>query len=688
MIDYSIVNRAALLRLNNPPLNVLTYEVLDALVLAMDRANNDASVNGIIIIGSNNHFTSGADINLFQSIKNGTEAMALSRKFQVAFDKIESSGKPVIAALAGAVMGGALELAMAAHIRICTSTCKLSMPEVTLGIIPGAGGTQRLPRLIGIKPALDMMLTGKPVAAKDALQLGLVDAICEPDSLETAAAALLLSRSHPVKTSTIEIALGTTIENAAAIAEAKKKIASGRAEIIAPSIIITTVERGISGTFSAGLSAEQHGFAQCMDTRATRNKLHLFFASRATAKIPELDRVEQPDIITTAVIGLGSMGSGIAQAFAAGGKKVLLLDTDTATAQKGLDRIRESIERKVERGSSSRKQADELLGRFSLASDWNELSTVNLVIEAVFEDIQIKRTLISKLDSLCAPGTIIATNTSTINLAHLTHDMKYPERLIGLHFFNPAHSMPLVEVVRHEKASATTVAASVKFTKDIKKTPVLLNNREGFIVNRIFIPYFIEAFKLLEEGFEPRDIDHAMTDFGFPMGPLTLIDMTGIDILAFTGKLMHEAFPYHLDVPKSVSQLVAGKQLGQKTGRGVYHYEGTDRTPRDNPATAALLGGIRKQIRSVPATDSSAIVDRLVLRMVSEAFRVIEENIALRESDIDVAMVLGTGFPDFRGGVIKYAYERGISDCIAHLTDFATTCGERYQPCNYLTSIL
>ena len=688
MIQYSITDRAALLRLDNPPLNVLSFPLLDALVAGVERANADHAVDGIIIIGDASHFTSGADISIFQSLSTGDESVATSRRFQDVFNRIEASEKPVAAAIAGQVMGGALELSLAAHYRICTQQTRCSFPEVTLGIIPGAGGTQRLPRLVGPKAALDMILSGKPVDAQKALDIGLVDAVCAHDVLAVAAGKLLQSPQRPVTVSARIDKISDPQGYGKLFSEYRTRTADGRPEIIAPGVIIDSIERGIAGSFAAGLTFEQFGFAQCMATFAARNKIHLFFATRATAKIPELELVDPHPVSTTAVVGLGSMGCGIAQAFATAGKRVLLLDTDRDAAERGLERITESLERKVKRGGATREKTDAILLNIRIADSCSEFDDADLVIEAVYENVDLKKKLLGQIAVCCRHETIIATNTSTISLDTLAEGLPHPERLVGLHFFNPAHSMPLVEVIRRHDTSPAVLGAMIKFVKELRKTPVVVNNRVGFVVNRIFIPYFIEAFALIEEGASPEAIDKAMTDFGFPMGPLTLIDMTGIDILLSTSRQMKEAFPYHLEVPASAAALVEQEMLGQKTGCGVYRYEKGDRTPLENGALQPILDSTRMKTGSAPHDFTlDEITGRLMLRMVSEGFRVIEEDVALRESDIDVAMVLGTGFPDFRGGIIRYAYDFGLSSTITKLYNYAASCGERYQPCNYLLSL-
>ncbi|MBN1577613.1 MAG: enoyl-CoA hydratase/isomerase family protein [Chitinispirillaceae bacterium] len=687
MIDYSTSGNIVLLRLNDPPLNVLTFEMLNALSAAVDRANDDPEVGGIVITGTSDYFSAGADVNLFKTVFSEAHAATISRRFQETFDHVEQSEKPVCAAIAGSVTGGALELALAGHYRVCAATTRCSMPEVNLGILPGAGGTQRLPRLIGPDAALDMLLSARPVDAKEALIIGLVDALCEPSELIAAAQKLVTRGKKPPAGSGRTDKIADAAANAAAFEKARRKAAETRPEIIAPYKIIEAVTTGITGSYAEGLVKEQTGFAQCMATPAARNKIHLFFATRATGKVYGLPSAEPAAIATTAVIGMGSMGTGIAQVFAVSGKKTLVLDSDDKTAEKGVARIAESLERKVQRGSTTRQKADTVLGRISVAKNWDELASADLIIEAVFENIEIKQALMEKIGAVCTSQTIVASNTSTIDLDCLAEKLPRPQRLVGLHFFNPAHSMPLVEVIRCDTTDPAVVASAMRFMKDLRKTPVLVNNSVGFVVNRLFIPYLIEAFQLLEEGAQPEEIDAAMVAFGFSMGPLTLIDMAGIDILFFTDRMMHAAYPSHIPLSRIATSMVDEGLLGQKAGCGVYLYEKGDRTPKKSGRTETIIARVRGEPGGELRTFTrEEITDRLVFRMVAEGFHVVEEEIARRETDIDVAMVLGAGFPDFRGGVINYARDLGLQEVVARLSALAAACGERYQPCYYLLS--
>lgn len=685
MIAHEIFDGIAVLRLDSPPLNTLTFSLLDELRGAIRRANEDPAISALVISGRPDHFSAGADVGLFEKIVCGADAVRISRVFQEAFGEIEESRKPVVAAVAGRMMGGALELAMACHGRACTGDARFSMPEVNLGFNPGAGGTQRLPRLIGLGPALKMLVAGEGIDAAKALELGLVDAVAPADSLVETACALARRIEGPTRTGDRANKISDPAANDEAFSWAEKHLAGVRAELVAPGEILGAVRIGIERGFDAGLEAEQRAFARCMDTRATRNKIYLFFATRQTAKIPELSGVTPGKVGRAAVVGMGSMGTGIAHAMIVGGVPVTVLDENEAAAPKAIGRITKSVEDRVAKGKMAAGRAKEMLGLIRAAEGWGALADADIVIEAVFEDVAAKRNVFGRLEGVCREDAILATNTSTISLDALADGMRRPARLLGMHFFNPAQRMPLVEVIRHSGTAPEVIAATIALARGIRKTPVLCNNREGFIVNRLFIPYLKEAFYLLEDGAEPEAIDAAMVDFGFPMGPLTLIDMAGIDILVATDRVMRQVFPRHGDLSAIAARLAAGGNLGQKTGAGVYKYEKGAYTPRSNDMTRQLVAEVMSGLKRMPRQiENDEIRERLVLRMVAEATHLLEEGVARCESDLDVATVLGIGFPDFRGGVMRYARDIGPDAVVGRLADLAARFGERFQPGRFI----
>lgn len=690
MIEYTASDGVAIVCLQSPPVNALNQALLDDLLAALRRAADDPQVRAVVITGGPEHFSAGADLAVFRAIDSDTEAIRIAQLFQSAFQAIEDSPKPVAAALAGHVMGSGLELALACHFRVAAVGSRFSMPEVRLGINPGAGGTQRLPRLVGPAAAVEMLIGGQTIDAERALALGLVSAVCAPDMLVSCAASCCAGPVCPTSQRVDKIQ--DAAANLAAFARAGQLVADSRPEmVIAPGRIAEALRVGIEQSCAAGLRCEQLAFAACLATRATQNKIYLFFATRQTARVAALGEhaavaaADAGRITHAGVLGLGTMGAGIAQTLLAAGVRVTGCDTDQAALDRALDRIRRSLDGRVRQGKLTAAQAALWLSRLEVTTDDHALSDAQLVIEAVFEDAQVKRAAMARLEDLCAAETLIATNTSTLDLDRLAAGMRHPERLVGMHFFHPAQHMPLVEIIRREATPAATVAAAVQFAKTLGKTPVLVRSREGFVVNRIFLPYLKEAFWLLEEGAEPAAVDRAIVDFGFAMGPLELIDMSGLDILVHTDAVLQGAYPQHGPLSSIVPSLVERGCLGQKTGAGVYRYERGDRTPRASEVAAEVISHARRQRGGAPANlESQGIVCRLVLRMVAEALRVVEAGIVERPADIDVAMVLGTGLADFRGGVLKYGCDVGWNRVLDQLQELAETCGERYAPCNLL----
>ncbi len=692
MIDYEISRRLCVLRFNRPPLNTIDQALLGALREAIARAENDSAADALVLIGSAEHFSAGADIHIFETIHSEAEARALSQEFQQAFGRIEECSKPVVAGLAGRVMGGALELALACHLRVAARDAQLSLPEVRLGILPGAGGTQRLPRIIGPAKALEAMLTGRPIGAAEAQRLGLVDAVCPGEELIDGARRLLQS-GQPARRSRDRTERLGAGDLESAIAQAEATVRTLPPELLAPRRIIACLSAGARGSFNAGLSAEREAFAECVLSPAAQNRFYAFFATRQTGKLPELAGVETREIDQAAVVGMGSMGTGIAQALAAAGVSVTVFDQDPAATERGLGRIRQSLERRVADGKMAAAQAEAALARIAPAGEFAALGAADLVIESVFELLEVKRAVLRQIEAVCGDETILATNTSTLSLDALAEGLRIGERLIGMHFFNPAHSMPLVEVVRRKGTSQRVAATTLRFAKRLGKTPIVVNNREGFLVNRVFVPYLAEAFSLLEEGASPRQIDSAMVQFGFPMGPLTLSDMTGIDIVVHAHRELQKAFPYHGPLSQVAHRLVALGRTGQKGGAGVYRYEPGSRTALDDGVLGAAVADVQRSKTGAgpngfkPPLSAGELTRRLVGRMIAEAFRVLEENVARSEADLDAAMILGTGFPDYRGGIVRYARSRGLDTVCAELENLTETCSERFAPSRYLRTL-
>jgi 3-hydroxyacyl-CoA dehydrogenase len=710
MIEYTVSDGLGILHFQSPPVNAISFALLDALRSLLRQANQQPEVQAIVITGGPQYFSAGADLAIFQDIRSGEDAVRTSRIFQEAFQEIEDSPKPVVAAVAGHVLGGALELAMACHFRVAAQRSRFSMPEVRLGINPGAGGTQRLPRLVGAEAALEMLLSSRPIDAEEALRLGLIDAIARPDELVSCVADVLRRWVPRLACPTVPSALldepavaphprqwdcRTTRQrmdkivdaaaNRAAIAKAQQRATAGPAEIIAPRKIIEALQAGLEESFAAGLLAEQEAFRQCMATRAAQNKIYIFCASRQTGKLAGIDTVPSARIATAGVLGMGTMGTGIAQALLAAGISVTACDENETALSAARQKIQASLEKRVREGKLAPADAERTSALLRTSTDYRQLSGAELVIEAVFEKTEVKQAALGRLEEVCSPETLIGSNTSTLDLDQLAQRMQHPERLLGMHFFHPAQRMPLLEIVRRETTPLAEIATAIQLARRLGKTPVVVRNREGFLVNRLFVPYLKEAFWLLEDGAEPTAIDRAMVAFGFAMGPLALIDMSGLDILVLTDAVLRSAFSRHGPLSPIALRLVDEGHLGQKTGSGVYRYEHGDHTPRPSETAERIIQAARRQ-RGAPAGPmcDEEIVRRLMLRMVAEAFCVLEEKIVERGADIDVAMVLGTGLPDFRGGVLKYACDLGLDRVLVQLDELAATHGDRFAPCRLL----
>jgi 3-hydroxyacyl-CoA dehydrogenase len=685
MIHEDSRDGVRVLRWDAPPLNMLTESVLEATAESVARANADPDVRAIVIAGTNQHFSAGADIHLFQQIASDEDAMRLAERFQRAFDQLERSEKPLVAALAGHVLGGALELALACHYRVATRTTRFSMPEVRLGINPGAGGTQRLPRLIGVSRALDMLLSGRAVRTAEAASWGLVDQVAPSDDLLDAAQALA-SRVHlPRRTSELSLSGEATPQHQAAFAPARQQVAATHSDIVAPRKILELVQAACGDSWQDGLKKERRAFAQCMATRATRHKIGHFFAVRQVAKIEEVRGVQPVALSRVSVIGLGTMGVGICLALLRSGLEVTALDVDSQQLDRGTEKIAASLERQVRREVLSQAAADGQRARFTTTANWSDLPASPLVIETVPEDLDVKRAVLKQLETVSAATTILASNTSTYSLASLAQGMRFPDRLIGLHFFNPAHRMPLLEVVRRPSTPRGVLATAIHLARQLHKTPLLVNDCEGFLVDRIFVPYLQEAFQLVEEGARLEDVDRAAVGFGFPMGPLILIDMAGLDILVQSHDVLQRAVPRFGPLSSLVRRLVVQGHVGQKTGAGVYRYDEGSSIAQTSAITTSLLDEVRQTSEARQQEfDQDAITDRLVMRMINEAFYAREDGIARSDLDVDVASVLGFGFPDFRGGVLRYASDIGLASVLERLEEFADRHGPRYHPSQHL----
>ena len=625
--------------IDNPPVNALGIAVRAGLMAALDHAAADGSITALVITGAGRTFIGGADIREFG--KPAEEPL-----LPTVIAAIEAFDKPVVAAINGAALGGGLEVALACHARVAGESATLGLPEVNLGLVPGAGGTQRLPRLIGALPALDMISGGKPVSAEAAKDLGLVDAIASGDPVETARAQAAALAGQPLRrTGRLSV---ESFDAAAfdAVAERVLRRARGRT---APGDVVRLIRLAAGTDLDSGLAEERATFLRLRDSRESAALRHIFFAERASGKAGDLDGIAPRPLSTIGIVGTGLMGCGIAVAALAAGYRVVAVDQTEEAVAKGRARISDLLSQAVKAGRMSREAADEQIVRLTASADPAALSGADLVIEAVFDDLAVKTELFRRLDGVVRPDAILATNTSYLDPDVIAAATASPGRVVGLHFFSPANIMRLVEVVRCRETLPDVLASALAFARRLRKIPVISGVCEGFIGNRVFSAYRSEAERLIEEGAMPQDIDRAMEAYGFPMGPFTVFDMAGLEIAWARRKRQaatrDPALPY-LEIP---DRLCEAGHFGRKTGRGWYLYENGEK--RVDPGIDRMIVDYRAEKGHVarPIADAE-IVERLVAAMAREGHALVAEGIAASPDDIDVVMVHGYGFPAHRGG--------------------------------------
>jgi 3-hydroxyacyl-CoA dehydrogenase len=592
------------------------------------------------------------------------------------------NGKPTVAAIHGSAFGGGLELAMAAHYRVAAPTAQLGQPEVKLGIIPGAGGTQRLPRLVGVAKALEMCAEGNPISAQEALRLGLVDRVVE---LDLAAGALQFAREMggkaAPKTRDRSEKLDAKEQNTRLFSAAREKARTKQRGMTAPLAAIDAVEAATKFSFDEGCRIEQKLFQQCLFSRQSKALIHIFFGEREVAKIPDIPK-ETPTIPVTsaAVVGAGTMGGGIAMVFANAGIPVLLKDADQLALDRGLATIQKNYQNSVQRGRFTQPLVDERLKLIQPTLTYDNFGKVDIVVEAVFEGMALKKEVFAQLDRVCRKGAILASNTSTLNIDELASATSRPESVIGTHFFSPANVMRLLEIVRGNRTSQEVIATCMQLSKKLAKVGVLVRNCRGFVGNRMFHHYAREAVFLVEEGASPQAVDQALYDFGMALGPLATGDLAGLDV----GWRIRKEYR-HLEKPGVRQPIVSDRlcelgRYGQKTGAGWYQYD----EKRRGVADPEVNEMVRKWAieAGIPQRDISAeeIVERCIYALVNEGARILEEGIAMRAVDMDIIYVNGYGFPSYRGGPMWYADSMGLKNVYQRICEFHSRHGELWEP--------
>ena len=670
-VFFSKYDTIGVISVNNPPVNALAQAVRAGIRERVEEGIADKDVAAMIIWCEGRTFMAGADIREFGK---PAQPPILPDVVQI----IEDSPKPVIAAIHGTALGGGLEVALGCHYRVAAESSQLGLPEVRLGILPGAGGTQRLPRIVGVEAALDMIVSGVPIPAQTAHSLGLVDEIGKGDvrAAALAFARRAIDKGLPVrKASDLPIKIG----NPEVFDEYAEKIEKKQRGFLAPFACIKAVKLATELPFAEGMKRERELMVELMATPQSKAQRHVFFAEREVARIPGLpDNQPTRDITSVGVLGAGTMGGGIAMCFANAGVPVTLLDTKQELIDKGLAVIRRNYATTVAKGSLEQEAMDQRLSLIRPTLAYEDLKAVDLVIEAVFEDMNVKKEVFARLDATCKPGAILASNTSYLNINEIAASTKRPQDVMGMHFFSPAHVMRLLENVRGAKTSPDVLATAMKVGKQIGKVPVLVGFSDGFVGNRMLAKRTRECGFMLEEGALPQQIDKVLYDFGFPMGPYAMADMAGLDVGWRNRKAKFDQLTSREKANTILDTICEMGRYGQKTGAGFYTYD-ENRTPSPDPLIEALI--IRhSQERGMTrrAISDQEIRERAIYSLVNEGAKILEEGIAARPGDVDIVWIHGYGFPAYLGGPLFYADQVGLGAVYDAILRYRETVGPEF----------
>jgi 3-hydroxyacyl-CoA dehydrogenase len=683
-VDYTTRDGIAVITLNNPPVNGLGFSTRLGIVEGIEKAQADASVKAIVLTGAGKAFSGGADITEFNTPK-ATQEPTLHTVIKV----VEGSAKPVVAAIHSVAMGGGLELALGAHYRIASAGAQIALPEVKLGLLPGAGGTQRLPRAVGLETALNMIVSGAPVMSEKLAASGLFDEMAEGDLLDD---AIKLAQKVGAQNGPHPKVRERKIEHPNAegfIQFARNMVTPMAKNFPAPLKCIDAVAAGVKLGFDKGLAAEREGFVALVQTPESRALRHAFFGERAASKIPDVpSNTPVRKIERVGVIGAGTMGGGIAMNFINAGLPVTLLETKQEALDRGLATIRKNYESAVKKGRLTAEKLEERLALITPTLAYDDLRDADLIVEAVFEELGVKEQVFSKLDQVAKKGAILASNTSTLDVDKIAAFTERPEDVVGMHFFSPANVMKLLEVVRGAKTSKDVLATVMQLAKKIKKTAVVSGVCDGFIGNRMIEQYLRQALFMLEEGALPAQVDRAIEKFGFAMGPFRMSDLAGNDIGWAIRKRRYQEKP-DLKYSKIADRLCETGRFGQKTGAGWYDYKAGDRTAHPSKIVDEMIVAYSKELgveRRKISDDE--IVERLVLALVNEGALILEEGIASKASDIDMVYLTGYGFPLHRGGPMLYADTIGLYNVERAMRKYAAQPnGDAWKPAARVTEL-
>ena len=686
LVRVEIRDWIAVVTIDNPPVNALSPGVPEGIAAALEQIEKEGSVEAAVLIGAGRTFVAGADIREFGKIKSGSDRCA---GHLALFYRVESCPKPIVAAIHGKAFGGGLELAMAAHYRVAVADAQVGQPEVKLGLIPGAGGTQRLPRLAGVAKAVEMCAQGNPIEAAEAHQLGIIDRIVECDLLDGAIAFTkeVSSRSAP-RTRERDEKLGNAKENAAILAAARENARKKQRGLIAPLAAIDAIEAATRLPFERGCEEEQRIFLQCLFSEQSKALIHVFFGEREVTKIPDVPKETATiSVNSVGVVGAGTMGAGIAMAFANARIQVLLKEADQAALDRGMRSIQKNYATSVRRGRFTQAFVNERLKLIRPTLSFEDFAGVDMVVEAVFEGMALKKELFAELDRVCKPGAILATNTSSLSIDEIAKANSRPQMVIGTHFFSPANVMRLVEIVRGAKTSKEVIATCMQLAKRLGKIGVLVGNCFGFVGNRMFGPYRREAQFLVEEGASIEAVDKAMYEFGMAMGPLATGDLAGLDV---GWRIRKENPQLYKEASRKAfieDRLCELGRFGQKTGAGWYKYD----EKRQAAVDPEVVGMIRQWSAEAGIAQreisNEEIVDRLIYTLVNEGARILEEGYALRAVDIDIIYLNGYGFPAYRGGPMWYADRIGLKKVLERIREFEAQVGNWWKPAPLLVRL-
>jgi 3-hydroxyacyl-CoA dehydrogenase len=680
-----------IITIENPPVNALSPGVPEGIRAGIEQFENDESVKAIVLIGGGRTFIAGADIREFGKITaSGNKERGPG--LNPVLERVENASKPVIAAIHGTALGGGLETAMACHYRVAVATAQVGQPEVKLGIIPGAGGTQRLPRLAGVAKAIEMCAGGDPIGAAEAHHYGIIDQVVEGDLL-TAALAFARERAargdlSPRRTRDRDAKLGDAEENAPVFAVARETAKKKQRNLIAPRAAIDAIEAATRLPFEDGLRREAELFQDCLCSDQSKALIHVFFGEREVAKIPDVPK-DTPQIAVNraAVVGAGTMGGGIAMNFANAGIPVLLKEADQAALDRGMATIRKNYASSVAKGRFSQDVMNQRLALVQPTLTYDGFTDADIIVEAVFEGMALKKQVFGELDRVAKPGAILASNTSTLNIDEIASATSRPQMVIGTHFFSPANIMRLLEIVRGRETSKQVIATCMALSKRLGKLGVLVGNCRGFVGNRMFGPYRREAQFLVEEGASPEQVDKALYDFGMAMGPLATGDLAGLDVGWRIRKEYGEITDRSVRQPLVEDRLCEQGRYGQKTGAGWYRYD-EQRRPQADPAAQAIIEQCRAEA-GLPQRQigPEEIVDRTIYALVNEGARILEEGYALRAVDIDMIYITGYGFPAYRGGPMWYADTVGLENVYRRVREFESQHGNLWTPAPLLKQL-